>query len=182
EALDPTHFGGDDHQRILANYLREKYSETAIGAVVAVGSAALKFALRFRTTHWPDVPVVFALVDSETAATETLPAGVTGNTIKLSLASSVAAARALMPDVKRLVLIGDPLDTQPFRRHFKDEIGFLSVENQFVDLLGLPLRVVRERLATLPDDAVVIHTTINRDEGGTIVQPRDALAFVAQDA
>src|SRR5262245_30137021 len=102
EALDPTHFGGDEHQRILANYLREKYSETAIGAVVAVGSAALKFAVRFRATHWPDVPVVFALVDSETAATETLPAGVTGNTIKLSLASSVAAARALVPGVKRL--------------------------------------------------------------------------------
>ena len=43
-----------------------------------------------------------------------LPAAVTGRTVDLPLASLVTAARALVPGLKRVALVGDPLETEVF--------------------------------------------------------------------
>jgi signal transduction histidine kinase len=182
ESLDSSHFRGEEYDQVLATYIREKYAKIPIGAVVAVGSVALQFALTFRSQHLPDVPIVFAMVDTDTVAREPLPSAVTGNTIRMSLANSIVAARALVPEVKRIVLVGDPLEAQPARRHFAGELEQLSTQYHFIDLTGLSLRNVRKRVAKLPADSVIVYTTMNRDEDGAVLLPRDALVSVAETA
>src|SRR5262244_957508 len=78
EHLDLSRFGGAQHDERLRRYLRDKFSETPIGVVVAQGSAALEFALRSRAELWPGVPVMFAGVDEETGKRLSLSPGVTG--------------------------------------------------------------------------------------------------------
>jgi signal transduction histidine kinase len=182
ETLDSAHFGGEEHEQVLTTYIRDKYAKIPIGAIVAVGSAALQFALTFRAQQSPEVPIIFALVDTDTLSRETLPAGVTGNTVRLSLANTIIAARALVPHVKRIALVGDPLESQPFRRQFTRELEWLSTEYHFIDLTGLSLAQVRQRVAKLPADSAIVYTTMNRDENGTVLLPRDALASIAQTA
>src|SRR5262249_34656711 len=112
ENLDSTHFKGERYDRVIEAFIRDKYLDIPVGAIVAIGSAALEFALTFRAKHRPNVPIVFGLVDSETAARTEFPPGVTGTTFHFSLANNAVAARALVPNLKRIALVGDPLQTQ----------------------------------------------------------------------
>ena len=43
--------------------MRAKYRDRPVGVLVAVGSAALCFALRWRDELWPGIPIVFTMVD-----------------------------------------------------------------------------------------------------------------------
>src|SRR5262249_15664868 len=79
---------------------------TPIGVLVAQGPSALEFAMRSRGELWPAVPLIFAAVDEETAARLNVPSGVTGTLYQLPFRNMVAAAQTLVPDLKRMPLVG----------------------------------------------------------------------------
>src|SRR5262249_6024512 len=116
ENLDLNRFPGTQHQEVLRTYLQNKYRDTPIGVLVAQGSAALEFVMRSRAELWPAVPVIFAAVDEETAARLNLPSDVTGTIYHVPFDTMVAAAQALVPNLKRMALVGDPWERQAFRR------------------------------------------------------------------
>jgi len=93
-----------------------------VGLLVAQGSSALEFVMRSRAELWPAVPVIFAAVDEETAARLNLPSDMTGTIYQLPFPNMVAAAQALVPNLKRIALVGDPWERQAFRRHYQEEI------------------------------------------------------------
>src|SRR5215831_9075627 len=93
-----------------------------MGLLVAQGSSALEFVMRSRAELWPAVPVIFAAVDEETAARLNLPSDMTGTIYQLPFPNMVAAAQALVPNLKRIALVGDPWERQAFRRHYQEEI------------------------------------------------------------
>src|SRR5829696_2948856 len=128
ESLDLGRFGGPRHEELLQALYREKYARKPIGAIVAVGRGALSFALRTRDEMWPGVPIVFSAVDHETVTGLNVPSDVTGTTIRLSLRDLVASARAVVPGLRQVALLGDPLDGQAYRRHFTGELRALAGE------------------------------------------------------
>src|SRR4029453_969340 len=103
---DLSRFGGAQHDDLLRTYLREKFRARPIGLVVAQGSSSLAFVLRSRGEVWPGVPVVFTGVDEETGRRLDLPPEVTGTLYQRPFSNSVAAARALVPNLKRIALVG----------------------------------------------------------------------------
>ena len=139
ENLDLVRSSGPRHEEILKTYLREKYRDTPIGVITTIGPAALTFMLRARPELWPQVPAIFASVDPDTAARAVIPPGVTGLIRRQTLRDAVNTARTLMPTAKRIALVGDLLDRQNFRRHFKAEIPALATEVEIIDLTGLPM-------------------------------------------
>jgi signal transduction histidine kinase len=182
EHLDLSRFGGPKHEETVRTYLRSKYSERPIGVVVAQGSAALEFILRSRTVLWPAVPVVFASVDDATIARLRLSPDVTGTTYQLTLLDAVASAKILVPNLKRIALVGDPFERQAVRGHFKQEIPLVAGGLEVIDLMGLPMTELRQRVATLPDDTAIIHTAINVDGAGVAYAPHESLSAVARAA
>jgi signal transduction histidine kinase len=182
EHLDLSLFRGPAYERTLTNYLRDKYSDTPVGIIVAVGAAALEFALKLRTNQWTSVPIVFCAVDARTIQRQTLPPNVTGHAIRLSLKSYVDVARALIPDLAQIVLVGDPLERQTFRQEFAVELPSLASTVTLVNLLGLPLADVTHRVASLPADSAIIFTTLTADGAGAVHTPIRALEAVAESA
>ena len=182
ENLDLVRSSGPRHEEILKTYLREKYRDRPVGVIVTIGPAALTFMLRARPELWPDVPAIFASVDPETAARAQIPAGVTGLVRGQTLRDSVNVARTLMPNLKRIALVGDRLERQNFRRHFRDEIPRLAAEVGIIDLTGLPMAELRKRVATLPKDTVIYFTTLTFDGDRPAYISRDALVSVAEVA
>jgi signal transduction histidine kinase len=182
ENLDLVRSSGPRHEDILKTYLREKYRDTPIGVVTTIGPAALKFMLSARADLWPQVPAIFASVDPETAARADIPTGVTGLVRRQTLRDSVNVARALIPTTRRIALVGDLLDRQNFRRHFKEEIPTLATEVEIIDLTGLPMAELRKRVATLPGDAVIYFTTLTFDGDRPAYISRDALVSILQVA
>jgi signal transduction histidine kinase len=163
EDLDLYRFNGPGYLDVTEKYLEEKYRGKSLGAIIPVGSAGLDYALRIRNALWPDVPIVFAAVDKKTADLETAR-GVTGITIQLNLADMIRAASALLPTTKHFVLVGDRLEKQLYYSQFAKELSEYSRTFDFIDLMGLPLSVVKQRLATLPEQAAILYIGINSDQ------------------
>src|SRR5262249_31296280 len=108
---------GQAYEQILLQNLRGKYAERPIGVIVAIGSETLNVVLRWRSTVWPDTPVVFAMVDKPTIDQLNLPANVTGTILSLSLGDEIIAARAVVTDLKRVALVGDVWKSKTAYRH-----------------------------------------------------------------
>ena len=182
EALDLSRFPSPQHQEIFRRYLREKYREKNIGVIVAVGPLALEFMLGTRLELWSTVPVVFSTVDESTVANLKLPPDVTGSTIELTLRDMVAMARALVPNLQRFALVGEPLEGTSVYRNVKQELPLFIGALEFVDLTGLPMTEVKKRVATLPENTAILYTAIFIDGAGVAFDPTDALAAVAEVA
>src|SRR5215467_2496317 len=175
ENLDLSRFSDTQHHEVLRTYLQNKYRDTPIGVLVAQGSSALEFVMRSRAELWPAVPAIFAAVDEETAARLNLPSDVTGTIYQLPFRNMVAAAQALVPNLKRIALVGDPWEHQAFRRHYQEQIPAFAAQFEFINLIGLPMTEIRKRVAVLPDDTAIIYTGL-MDEGAG---PHEGLAAFA---
>ena len=182
EQLDLARFRGSDYEHSLNDHFRVKYRDKRVGVIIAVGSAALEYVLRSRVELWPEVPVVFTFVDKPAIAQLELPPDVTGTTLQSHPRDMVAVARTLVPDIKRIALIGDPPENQTYYRDLKKEVPIVAPDLEFIDLTGLTMTELRTRVAALPDQTAILHTSIYSDGEGHSLIPADAVALVAEMA
>ena len=182
EHLDLSRFGGQRHDDLLRNYLRDKFRDRPIDVLVAQGSSSLEFVLRSRGELWPGLPVVFAGVDEETGRRPNLPPDVTGTLYQRTFRSAVTTAGLLVPNLKRIALVGDSWERQAVRRHYKDEIPAFAGQFEFIDLIGLPMSEIRKRVAVLPDDTAIIYMSVTLDGAGATYTPHEGLAAFADVA
>ena len=126
--------------------------------------------------------MVFGEVAETAISRSDLPAAVTGTTINITFGELVIAARAVVPDLKRVAIVGDLLDNLPAYRHFKEEIPIVARDLDLIDLTGLTMEDLRKRVAALPGQTVIVYTTINLDRAGVSYVPAEALSLVAEVA
>ena len=181
EHLDFGHFSGPEHDDILRAYLLGKYRNSPINVIVAAGPKALEFALHVRGELGSNVPVVFSIVDTATLA-RLRPSNATGHILQYTLRDQITSARALVPDLQHVALVGDPLETQSFMDEFRRELPIFSAQLDFIDLTGLSLQDVKRRAAELPENTAIVYTAINVDGAGVSYIPRDALVAIAEVA
>jgi len=182
EQLDLARFHGSDYEHSLNAHYRLKYRDKQVGVIIAVGPAALEYVLRSRAELWPEVPVVFTFVDKPTITQLKLPPDVTGTTLQSQPRDMVTVARTLVPDIKRIALVGDPPENQTYYRDLKREIPIVAPDLEFIDLTGLTMTELRKRVAALPDNTAILHTSIYSDGEGNSLIPADAVARVAEMA
>jgi signal transduction histidine kinase len=182
ENLDISRFHGDAYEQSLRDHFAVKYKDHPVGVIVTVGAAAVDFAIRRRADLWPDVPIVLAFVDESSFPALDLSPDVTGRLTRLRLADMVTAAQAVVPDIKRVAIVGDSLEKQTVFRHFHDEIQGLSPALDVIDLTGLPMIELKSRVAALPEQTAILYTAIYSDGAGTYFPPADAVAMIAEVA
>jgi signal transduction histidine kinase len=181
EHLDFGHFSGPEQDNILRAYLQGKYRNSPINVIVAAGPKALEFALHVREELGSNIPVVFSVVDTSTLA-RLRPSNATGHILQYTLRDQITSARALVPDLQHVALVGDPLETQSFMDEFRRELPIFSAQLDFIDLTGLSLQDVKKRVADLPENSAIVYTAINVDGAGVSYIPRDALVAIAEVA
>jgi ABC-type uncharacterized transport system substrate-binding protein len=172
EHLDANRFFGPGYEEGILSFFRKKYRDKTINVVVVVGSAALDFIARRRAELWPNVPVVFAAIDEATIAQEALPPNVTGVTMQLTLQDMVRTANIVVPDLKRIAIVGDPLERQTFYRHFLDEIPTVAAQHEIINLMNFSISELKRRLGNLPDATAVVYTGIIVTTKGYPMFPR----------
>jgi signal transduction histidine kinase len=182
EHLDLSRFGGSPYDDVLRSYLREKYRSRPIGLLVAQGASSLQFLLRSRRELWPGTPIVFAGIDEETGKRLDLPVGVTGILYQQTFGNAVTSAKTLLPNLRRIALVGDAWERQAVRRHYREEIAAFASQFEFIDLLGLPMTEIRKRVSALPDDTAIIYTSVTFDGAGVTYVPHEGLAAFAKVA
>ena len=179
EHLDLHRFKGSEYQDSLRRYFSEKYRDRPIGVIATLGPRAFEYAMRLRESLWQTVPVVFAAIPEQSAPNP--PPGVTGTTVQMNLANLIKTSRILDPNLKRFAIVGDRLDTHPQYYPYSKELPLASQELEFIDLTGLSIRRVRERVATLPDHTTIFYIGINADAEGMYVAA-DVLPRVVETA
>jgi signal transduction histidine kinase len=179
EILDLGRFHSQKNEATLGTYLLEKYHDRSIGVIVVHGSTALDMLLRLRVELWSTVPVVFGVVDEATVARLDIPRDVTGTIMQLRFSNAVTAARTIVPNLKRIALVGDPFERSPFRKHYAQELPQFAKELEIIDLSGLPLAEIKKRVADLPDDTAIIYTSIYVDGAGVTYIPPEPLGQIA---
>jgi signal transduction histidine kinase len=182
ESFDLSRFAGPAYEESLKQHLVEKYRDRPIGVIVAVGIGTLERVLHWRQELWPGIPVVFAMVDEIDHARLKLPPDVTGEIVRLGLAETIAAARAVVPNLKTVVFVGDAWDRQVVFRNWKDEAAAAAAGLNVVEIVGQTMAETRKKVAELPDDSVIIYSAMYSDGEGTFYPPATALRLVAEKA
>ena len=182
ENLDLSRFNGASYEESLKQQLKEKYRDRPIGVVVAVGMSTLELVLRWREELWPGVPVVFALVDEMDFARLKLPPDVTGGIVKLALANSIKAARAVVPDLDSVVFVGERWDRQVVFRNWKQEIPAAAAGLKVIEIMGATMAETRKRVEALPGRSVIVYSAVYSDGEGTFYPPATALKLIAERA
>jgi signal transduction histidine kinase len=180
ENLGISQFGSARYYEHLRNHFQEKYREKSIGMIVSFGPLALPYALRLRDDLWPSAPLAFSWVDEKIAARLTLPGNVTGITYQRTPQDVFAIARTLLPGLKRIALVGDPIGQDNFSKAFMDELS--ATDLGVIDLTPLSMAELKQRVASLPEDAAIAYPGISVDGAGARFVPRQALQEIAEVA
>src|SRR5215470_10208937 len=171
-----------DYFNIVRSHFREKYRDKAVGVIISNASRYLAFTLRLRDELWPGTPVVLAGIQERRAKRLSLPSNVTGFTYRYQLQDTVGTADALIPGLKRVVLAGSRIAPGGFRQDFLDDLPDVRAKFEVIDLTGLPLAELRQRLAQLPGDSAVVYVGFSTDVTGGHYLPAEANQLVAEAA
>jgi signal transduction histidine kinase len=182
ENLDLTRFGGAAYAESMKRHFREKYRDRPIGVIVAIGVGTLEHALQWREELWPGVPIVFALLDETDFAKLGRPADVTGVVVRIPLTGAIRAARAVVPGLDTVALVGDDWDRQVLFGHWDEEIPAATSGLKVIDMVGQKMADIKKRVADLPARSAIIYTAVFSNGEGTFYPPSTALGIIAKKA
>src|SRR5215510_10654789 len=171
-----------DYFNIVRSHFREKYRNKAIGVIVTDASRELAFTLRLRDELWPGTPVVLAGIQERRAARLSLPSNATGFTFRHQLQDMVVTADALIPGLKRVVLAGSRIERGGWRQDFLEDLADVRAKFEVIDLTGLSMAELRQRLTELPGDSAVMYVGFSTDVTGERYLPAEASQLVAETA
>jgi PAS domain S-box-containing protein len=165
-------FVGAIDRRIFADYLRAKYADVGIDAVVALSDEAVQFFAEYRDVIG-DVPLVFTSRTS--SAVDSIPKS-SSVVAPFHPSRTVELALLLQPGSEHVFVVSDAATADavglpPLRAFMRGYSGRLDVEY----LLGLPVDDLLDRVARLPPNSIVLYapTRVGTVSNGT---PAHAMA------
>ena len=180
EYLDVTRFPDPGYQGHLAEFLRQKYAARKVDLVIAGLSSSLDFAVKYRETAFPGVPIVFCAVDDDELKARRLPPDVVGVPIQMELMGTLDMALKLHPNTRRVFVVAgaSKFDTD-WEAEARLEFRRFEGKVEFTYLGGLPMPDLLERVSHLPDGSIVYYLHIFQDGAGKIVIPAEGLEQLA---
>jgi signal transduction histidine kinase len=182
ESLDLTRFPGQDYEASLVDHLKTKYARRPVDVIVSIGVASAKFLKAWKQDIWPAPPIVYGFVPDLAEVRALFLPNTTAIFAKVSPTQSLVAARAVVSDLRSVVLVGDAWKNPLVYGHWKQDFAAAMPALEVTDLSGLTLREVRKRVAALPDRSAILTSAMYSDGEGTYYLPAAALALVAEAA
>ncbi len=175
EGLDSYRFRSEGYERELASFLRRKYEAKQPALVFALTDIALDFLLRYRGELWPDAPIVFTNVDPKYFEARGRPSWVTGIVDDEDFTQTVALARRLQPDARRILIVGGSGDRDATTNaRAARSLDSLRPEFEISVRSGVPIADFPREFGRLPPGTILLFTMMFRDSEGRAIVPRDA--------
>lgn len=184
EYLDVSRFGDPSNARVMADFLRRKYSGMQIHVIITVYTYATDFLLAERRALFLEIPVVAAAITGSYAENLECSAArrfITGTIGRGNLTGLIDAALRLRPKTKRIAVISgaspnEILNDQQNRAVLKRYAKKIDL----IDLTKLSMEDTLSRVGSLSPDTIVFYSTIGRDGAGKSFVPREALSLIAR--
>ena len=176
EFLDVSRFSGETQQEHQRDFLREKYHDYPLDLIIAVSGPAGAFLMKYRASLFTGAPVVYLTWQGETPPGNLADPKVAGISTPGSADATLRLALDLQPGTRRIAVVTgnskrDQVLTEEVRKASK------AFENRvaFTWLMNLSLPGLRDQLARLPDQTVVLYLTMFQDAAGNRFTPQEAL-------
>jgi len=180
EHLDASRFPGEQQDRLLCDFLRDKYADHPPDLVFAGGARALHFLLRHRTELFRGIPVVYWGVPTARIKDEPLDDRVVGIPMSFRFADSLALAFRLQPSTRFVTVVGGTSSVDAdFITQAQDQLAGFEQRVSISWLTNQSLPELRESLSRLPPNSIVLYLSMYQDRDGTAFFPRDALRLFA---
>ncbi|QPF92595.1 sensor histidine kinase [Bradyrhizobium commune] len=182
ESLDLARFPGPDYEESLVGHLKTKYALRPIEIIVSIGVASAKFLQKRKQEIWPAAPVVYGFVPDLPETRALFLPDSTAIFARVMPTQLLTAARAIVPDLTRVVLVGEAWKNPLTYGHWKQDFAAAMPGLEVTDLSGEVLRDVRKQIAALPDRSAILTSAMYSDGEGTYYSPVAALARIAESA
>ena len=179
ESLNLSQFRGPDHDVVLRDHFRRKYTNARLDLVVAVLGPALDFLLRHGELMFPGVPIVFCGADASDLEGKALRANMTGVLVRRDFASTLDIALRLQPETRRVFVVGgmttfdrqlQGIARRDFER-FKPRVAITY-------LTDLSMAALLKTVSQLPPQSVVLFLTLLADGEERAFIPHHALTLI----
>ena len=179
EYRDVNRFAGPEADAMFLNQIVTRYREKPIDALLLLGPAMLEFGRAHRSDFAPGVPLLFGAVSSSSSL-DGAGEGMRGVVSEFDLQGTLAFARRLQPDARRVVVF---TGTSNFDRSWE-----AAAREIFAELSDLPVEYVTDltldgfkaSAAALGPETILIILTIFQDGAGDNFLPRTAAAEIAR--
>ena len=155
EYLDAVRFPDPTHRDLFREMIRRKYADTPLSLILPIAPAAIRFVNDARDELWPGVPVLFTQYNADR------PLGVPVRShdfvlgFEFSFGEILTTIKTVFPDTTHVAVVWDEGMVGP-KQVPEAAAGFQRAGLQTIDLNGLPLTALKERLGRLPDRSVVL--------------------------
>ena len=167
EYLDVLRFSDKQYTHLLFNLLHHKYKLSPPDLVIALYSTALEFILTHGNELFPGVPVIFAGVEEQFIKNRQLGPTITGLTSAPRYTDTLALALDLHPDTQSVAVVsGAGIIGRTWGSIAMQAFRPLSSQVNIIDLTGLPMPVILEKVANLPQRSLIMYITLLEDGAG----------------
>lgn len=182
--LDLVEYPNAEDMRRTAEYLAEKHARSDFDALIALNTESFRFALKYRDTFAPGVPMVFCCVTRAfVKSISDLPPDVTGVISDYDMARTLELALQLQPDTRHVFFLSGASDVDHrWLEGWKPQIDPYGDRFDLEYLVGLPFDELLDRVERLPPDSVILSGTLFQDGTGRQMVPAEATAAVAERA
>lgn len=179
--LDLVRFPSEDHLKLSAAFLANKYSDRKIDLLVALGPDSLKYVAKYGALIAPHAKVIFCGIARETLETIDFSQDIKGVVSELSATRTLELARNLQPATRKVVVIvGVGEIDSGWESKVRAQFAAYEKDLQFMYLVGTPKETLLKTVAALPRDTIVIMLSVFRDTTGRSFIPRDVTAEVTK--
>ena len=168
EYIDQGRFPDAAYQQAFSDFLQVKYKGQRIDLVIPIQAAAVQFVNQRRNELFPDTPVVFLALSTPTSRL----ANSTGVIADLDLASTLALAVELQPDIRNVFVVsGTGVPDKEYERLTRMQLQSFERRFAITYLSGLATKDLEVRLATLPEHSIVYYLAVYQDGKGEAFAP-----------
>jgi signal transduction histidine kinase/DNA-binding response OmpR family regulator len=183
EYLESDRFPGENQSRLFRDYLRRKYADHRIDAVIAFSAVSLNFLLKYSSDLFPDVPIVFHTFRRPRPADPAAAARLTGVVASGIFRNTLALALQLHPATEQVfVITGTPERDKVLETDVREELKEFESKVELTYLSDLPLDELISGVRSAPDRSLIFYVRYSQDKPGKKLDPFDALTLVAQSA
>lgn len=181
ETLDMLRFPSTQLEPQILALMRAKYGSRPPDVVVAVTPAGLDFAERHRAELWPRATIVFHSVPEEVLRNRALGAATTGIPVRQDLVGTLALARRLVPEARKVIAISGTGDfDQMMERVARSQLAAAHPPIPVEYWADRTVEDVLAAVAKLPRDTIVLYLSVGRDRNGRTFVPREVLTRISE--
>lgn len=185
EFLDLSRFRNSEQVLALAEFLRLKYTNIKIDAIISVDSPAAQFLIDHPRNVFPDTQIVMCSIPQALGKKiETLELRNRTTCVfeTQNGAQLIHAALSLFPETANAAFVAGAFENDELRgRDLRNSLQDFRGRLNLFDLSGLTKQQTIERIRSLPADTIVFFSTFFVDADGISYVPRDVVNKISEE-